>query len=72
MCARLHLQLLVICACAHIALFSENEVVRDGRAREKGPFQEPCLPEPCPTGSEARQRSEKREGRGKKDDEEGL
>jgi hypothetical protein len=53
-------------------LFSENEVVRDGRAREKVPFQEPCLPEPCPTGSEARQRSEKREGRGKKEDEEGL
>ena len=62
----------MICACAHIALFSENEVVRDGRAREKVPFQEPCLPEPCPTGSEARQWSEKRDGRGKQDDEEGL
>ena len=32
--ARLHLQLLVICACAHIALLSEHEVVADGRARE--------------------------------------
>ena len=40
-CARLHLQLLVICARAHIVLLAENEPGADTRVRERGLFLEP-------------------------------